>query len=848
MGSRREREEGVLPLVPPLRSALSAFVISVLLSVPWQAGLAAPVDGKRAAAAVASWLGLCPTPLGEALGQTVRSVDTVNDKIGTPFYHVVYLEPAGFVIVAADDLVEPIIGFAAAGKFDPSEDNPLGALASRDLAGRMGWAQKKGSAVPDKTAAQAQAKWQRLCPRDGGPAASPKGLITVSDLRVAPLLQSTWSQQTAADAGVAACYNYYTPPYAAGSTANYPAGCVATAMAQLMRYYQFPITGVGSAGFPITYDSIPLTYYLRGGNGAGGPYVWSNMPLVPPANPSSAQCQAIGALVADAGATVNTDYASGGSAAPLLAAKGALMGTFKFANAVQGWNNSGNIGAGLPGMINPNLDARCPVLLGVEGTAGGHGVVADGYGYSLSTLYHHLNLGWSGTANAWYALPLVDTGVYTFTVVDECVYNAYTNGTGEIISGRVLDQRARPVANATVTALRTGGGTYTATTDTNGIYALARIPSSSSYAITVSKANYSNVSSNFTTGVSSDLAAGSGNRWGANFTLNMLPTVLDRLVWSPIGATQSLGTPFGVTLTALNADNGVIAGFTGPVALSAYATGALSTNTLVGNLGTSQSQTDTNYDWTIGYEFTPSTTLQAFSVRTYSGTKVSLWTGAGAFVASKNVTSPPGTWTETALDAPVTLSAGTPYRLSAYFPARTPQYFTAYIGDWPTVFTNGTIGQNCYYAYGEGFPDDIMGTGVGIFLDLRYTVPYSNSVSISPTASGSFAGGIWNGSVTVGAAANNVVLKADDGAGHVGLSNPFNVVAAIRLLSPRLAAGGKFQCTVSSAPGLKLEILASTNLTAWVAVTNLTNTSGTILFSDPVTNRARRFYRAHRLQ
>ena len=107
-------------------------------------------------------------------------------------------------------------------------------------------------------------------------------------------------------------------------------------------------------------------------------------------------------------------------------------------------------------MINPNLDARYPVLLGIEGSSG-HAVVADGYGYSASTLYHHLNLGWSGASTAWYALPLIDTGSgFTFKVVDQCVYNAYTNGSGEIISGRVLDQISRPVINATVTATRTG--------------------------------------------------------------------------------------------------------------------------------------------------------------------------------------------------------------------------------------------------------------------------------------------------------------------------------------------------------------------------------------------------------
>ncbi len=88
---------------------------------------------------------------------------------------------------------------------------------------------------------------------------------------------------------------------------------------------------------------------------------------------------------------------------------------------------------------------------------------------------------------------------------------------GEIISGRVVDQIGRPVVNATVTATRTGGGTgeYTTTTDSQGIYALARIPSASSYSITVTKANYSPVSSNFSTGTSSDWSANSGNYWGA---------------------------------------------------------------------------------------------------------------------------------------------------------------------------------------------------------------------------------------------------------------------------------------------------------------------------------------------
>ena len=61
-------------------------------------------------------------------------------------------------------------------------------------------------------------------------------------------------------------------------------------------------------------------------------------------------------------------------------------------------------------MVNPNLDAGYPVLFGITG-AGGHAIVCDGYGYNPSTMYHHLNMGWSGNDDAWYNLPTIDTAM-----------------------------------------------------------------------------------------------------------------------------------------------------------------------------------------------------------------------------------------------------------------------------------------------------------------------------------------------------------------------------------------------------------------------------------------------------
>ena len=66
---------------------------------------------------------------------------------------MVYLNPAGFVIVSADDMVEPIIGFLPEGQYDPSPDNPLGAMVSQDLPGRVLAARQMEKQVQDRRAA-----------------------------------------------------------------------------------------------------------------------------------------------------------------------------------------------------------------------------------------------------------------------------------------------------------------------------------------------------------------------------------------------------------------------------------------------------------------------------------------------------------------------------------------------------------------------------------------------------------------------------------------------------------------------------------------------------------------------
>jgi hypothetical protein len=494
---------------------LMIIVVSVLL-LRCPSGLwAKPVSSNQAEKAVRGWLKADAQPLGTAIGQRIMSVETFSDKNGQTTYYVVYLQPSGFVIVPGDDLVEPIICFAPMGRYDPSDDNPLGALVSRDVPGRIaavrafqaaaGITTRKEDANNDdtalqKTTAKAQGKWSDL--QAYADSVGTLGLSSVSDVRVAPLTQSTWGQTTVGNyIGGISCYNYYTEPYTTpdGDPDNYPCGCVATSMAQLMRYHEHPSSG------------------------PSGMYIWGNMPLQPDFSITLTERQAIGHLCHDAAESVDTEYGPGGSLAYIWKARDALPNIFGYSNAIDGWNYNNNIGAGLNGMVNPNLDSGYPALLGIHYsfTGGGHAVVADGYGYNFSTLYHHINMGWSGTYDAWYNLPNIDSpSPGPYNIVDECIYNIFVSGWGEIISGRVTNETSgEAISGVNVTAERAGGGTYNATTNSNGIYALVKVPSSSTYTVSVAKSGctFTPPSQIVYTGTSIHDESTSGNRWGINF-------------------------------------------------------------------------------------------------------------------------------------------------------------------------------------------------------------------------------------------------------------------------------------------------------------------------------------------
>ena len=526
---------------------------TVLLLLAAAVSVAAPVDQDGALRAAAAWRGRSPRPLNRPAGAPTGRTRTFSEG-GTDLFHLVELSGGGFVAVAADDARASVMAFSPSGELPEEDDGgPLWTLLAGDSATAAGSAtprRRRGRGVPH---ARLKAT-ERVAPPPASAGAgtvrrqtaSVSGVASVSDVRVAPLVETKWNQLRVGSKYV---YNYYTPNH-------WYCGCVATAMAQLMRYHRFPTASVTAQTF---------TCYTNAGSIAlsmvGGTYDWALMPAVPTSSITDAQREAIGRLCYDAGVSVRMQYSNGGSGAFGCFAHEPLEGVFGYANAESYFpaDATAPTAAELQNSILANLDAACPVMLaitapGSSGQDAGHMILADGYGYEGGTLWCHLNMGWSGSSDLWYAVPDMDTGTYAFSTVDAVVYNVFPTKTGQLVTGRVTDTAGKPLGDASVTAsYRSGMRTVTTnvTTSASGLYAvLVPAPSRGSRSVTVSAA-YRGTSSTGSARASIsasaspydiDWEAGSyyyasgglviGNSWGNNLVIELpppKPTVLSVL-------------------------------------------------------------------------------------------------------------------------------------------------------------------------------------------------------------------------------------------------------------------------------------------------------------------------------
>ena len=283
----------------------------------------------------------------------------------------------GFVVMAADDCVQPILGYSLSGKF-VAENMPTNV---------SGWLQGYNDeiqyAIDNKVKANSETAklWKELM--DGN---SKAGKATVI---VDALIQTKWDQ----DPG----YNDLCP-YDYNANELTVTGCVATAIAQIMRYWEYPSHGVGSHSYtPSTHPE----YGTQSVNFAQQTYDWTDMPLYS----SNAE---IAKLMYHCGVSVDMDYDianNGGSGAYNSAITPAFTNFFnykttanlKYKNYTQNWND----------LLKAELNAGRPVEYNGSGSGGGHAFVCDGYDNSN---YFHFNWGWSGANDGFYSLTNLNPG------------------------------------------------------------------------------------------------------------------------------------------------------------------------------------------------------------------------------------------------------------------------------------------------------------------------------------------------------------------------------------------------------------------------------------------------------
>lgn len=528
------------------------------------AAQAAQVTQSQAVSAVNRWV-RSGSVLGTRLGSRADvsrmrtyavSAVTPQASVSTAFYAVPLQDGQGTVFVAGGSK-PAIVAFTQGNSAELSEDSPLYRILTADALFRSHFA-TTAAPVPEDEAGD-----------------------VISDLRVAPLLTTRWTQP---QAQLAKLVTQGKTVAVTNTETAYLDGCTATAAAQIMKYWkypaQFPVLGekledqLKSLAFPCEVDGATVTLLVKANDYLTcdmPAYEWDQMADEPTAGNYSNH---VNHILFDVATVLGSSFADGNTgASPANTAK--AFARFSYPSAFVYWDGTTYQDAtgGLhkrelrERTIYTNLDAQRPVQLGIYGWRKdkkgvlqkdndnwvGHSVVADGYGFASAggtgAAYVHINLGWGGTDDAWYNIPEIDTAAAGATVADQsgamfkflgsATFNISTNETDaglELLTGRLTDADGKPVAGATVTAVAEGSDPERVTSDANGIYSLP-LPGGADYDVSAERIDASGMRiigrvpapvSLVATKADADGVVNSkekvGNSWGNDMTL-IHPTV-----------------------------------------------------------------------------------------------------------------------------------------------------------------------------------------------------------------------------------------------------------------------------------------------------------------------------------
>jgi hypothetical protein len=312
---------------------------------------------------------------------TKHSIQSSTGVELNTFYVFDVNNKSGFVVVSGDDIVKPILAYSTTHEFQ-SDGN-----ISPETQYWMGLYEKQISfAIAHNIEAtnEAKADWAFYTSSTGGAASKPTNAVS-------PLLTTTWNQGT--------YYDIYTPGTGSGKT---PVGCVATAMAQIMKYWDAPTTGTGS----YSYSQSP--YGTLSADFGATTYQWGLMPNSLSSSSSQAAKDAVSLIGYHCAIAVKMNFTPGGSGSYVLAwssnakcAENAFKNNFGYKNTIEGASRDNYSDAQWDALLKTELDNERPILYAGYGASGGHAFVFDGY--DENDMFH-INWGWGGMSNGYFTV------------------------------------------------------------------------------------------------------------------------------------------------------------------------------------------------------------------------------------------------------------------------------------------------------------------------------------------------------------------------------------------------------------------------------------------------------------
>ena len=266
-------------------------------------------------------------------------------------YYVFNNDAGGFVIIAGDDAVTPVLGYTSTGSFD-AENLPDGL---KDLLKSY---ERQIAALGDSYQANQTAT---------------RAAFTGEKL----LKTAEWNQM--------APFNKYTPN-------NYVTGCVATAGAIVMKHHGYPAKGTGSHSY--TWNGKTLTANFE------HDYDWANMPAKYDGT-NDAAFDGVARLMADLGVAVEMQYAKNGSGAYIGNMISALQTYFGYSKLTHLASINDMEAEAWNAKLRGEIDANRPILYSAsDASAGGHSFIIDGYKDESFSV----NWGWGGYCNGFYRI------------------------------------------------------------------------------------------------------------------------------------------------------------------------------------------------------------------------------------------------------------------------------------------------------------------------------------------------------------------------------------------------------------------------------------------------------------